>query len=98
MALMRTDPLAPTTLPVQWVTAMVNWMNRFERYPALPFSPLVVQGHADRTVDWKHGLGVLRRLSDPEILEIPAARHHLVNESEAVRRQIFDWLGPRLKE
>ena len=97
MALMRRDPLAPQTLPVQWVAAMVEWMKRFEKYPTLPFSPLVVQGHADRTVDWKHGLGELRRMSEPRILEIPAARHHLVNESPEIRRQIFEWLQPHLK-
>jgi len=96
MALMRRDPLAPMVLPVQWVTAMVTWMRAFEARGELPFEPLVVQGHADRTVDWQHNLATLRKMTRPTVLEIPAARHHLVNESEPIRELIFDWLKPRL--
>lgn len=96
LSLMRRDPLAPMVLPVRWVTAMVRWMKRFESRPALPFEPLVVQGHADETVDWQHNLSVLREKTRPTVLEIPEARHHLVNESDLIREQIFDWLKPRL--
>ena len=96
MALMKKDPLAPQVLPVRWVTAMVEWMDRFERYPTLPFSPVVVQGHADRTVDWRYGIQSLRDRSDLRLLEIPTARHHLVNESVSVRREMFGWLAEQL--
>jgi alpha-beta hydrolase superfamily lysophospholipase len=98
LQLMRRDPLAPMTLPVQWVTAMVEWMKRFESHPELPFEPLVVQGHADETVDWQHNMGVLHQKTRPTVLEIPAARHHLVNESDLIRQQMFEWLAPRLGE
>jgi alpha-beta hydrolase superfamily lysophospholipase len=98
LSLMRRDPLAPMVLPVQWVTAMVRWMRAFETRDALPFEPLVVQGHADATVDWRHNLKVLRQKTRPTVLEIPAARHHLVNESELIRAQMFEWLAPRLGE
>lgn len=96
LELMRRDPLAPMVLPVQWVTAMVSWMKQFEARGELPFEPVVVQGHADQTVDWRHNMNVLRQKTRPTVLEIPAARHHLVNESDAIRTQIFDWLRPRL--
>jgi alpha-beta hydrolase superfamily lysophospholipase len=96
LELMRRDPLAPMVLPVQWVTAMVTWMKAFEARGELPFEPLVVQGHADRTVDWRHNLDMLRQKTRPTVLEIPEARHHLVNESDPIRQQIFDWLKPRL--
>ena len=98
LELMRRDPLAPMTLPVQWVTAMVNWMERFEAHPELPFEPLIVQGHADETVDWRYNMDVLRQKTRARVLEIPGARHHLVNESDLIRQQIFDWLSPRLGE
>ena len=94
--LMRRDPLAPMVLPVQWVTAMVEWMKRFESRPTLPFEPLVIQGHADETVDWQHNMRLLAEKTSPEVLSIPAARHHLVNESESIRAQMFEWLAPRL--
>jgi len=96
LSLMRRDPLAPMVLPVQWVTAMVSWMRRFEARSDLPFEPLVVQGLADETVDWQHNMNVLRQKTRPTLLEIPSARHHLVNESDLIRQQIFEWLAPRL--
>jgi len=97
LELQRRDPLAPMVLPVQWVTAMAQWFKNFEARGELPFEPLVVQGHADETVDWQHNMGVLTSLTRPTYLEIPEARHHLVNESELIRQQIFDWLQPRLR-
>jgi alpha-beta hydrolase superfamily lysophospholipase len=96
LELQRRDPLAPAVLPVQWVTAMVEWFKSFEGRESLPFEPLVVQGHADETVDWRHNMNVLQGMTRPTLLEIPEARHHLVNESALIRQQIFDWLKPRL--
>jgi alpha-beta hydrolase superfamily lysophospholipase len=96
LELQRRDPLAPMVLPVQWVSAMVQWFKAFEARESLPFEPLVVQGHADETVDWRHNMSVLQQKTRPVLLEIPEARHHLVNESELIRQQIFDWLKPRL--
>ena len=90
------DPLQAHVLPVAWVSAMVRWKDRFESYPPRPdFAPRVVQGHADRTVDFKHTLRVLDRHYTPDVLEMPAARHHLVNESAAIRAQMWGWLDER---
>jgi alpha-beta hydrolase superfamily lysophospholipase len=83
------DPLQARVLPVAWVTAMVQWRRRFERYPASNQRVLVVQGHADQTVDWRYNLRVIDRLFDARVFAIPAARHHLVNESPAIRAQIL---------
>lgn len=83
------DPLQARTLPVQWVTAMVAWRRRFESYPATDIAPLVIQGQADTTVDWRYNLPVIERLFRPRVFFIPQARHHLVNESPAIRAQIF---------
>ncbi len=96
IAFQHVDPLQAHVLPVAWVSAMVRWKNRFERYPARPdLTPNVVLGHADRTIDWQHTLRVLRRRYSPEILEIDEARHHLVNESEDIRARMWGWLDER---
>ncbi len=92
------DPLQARTLPVQWVTAMQAWRKRFERYRATDLSPLVVQGHADRTVDRKYNVRIIERLFRPRIFYIPEARHHLVNESPAVRARMFDEISRELDD
>ena len=90
------DPLQARVLPVQWITAMKAWKDRFERYGASDLEPLVIQGHADQTVDWRYNMAVIERLFEPEIFFIPEARHHMVNESEDIRRQIFQKIDERL--
>jgi len=96
LSLMRGDPLAPDVLPVQWVTAMVEWMKRFEARAELPLDLKILQGEADRTVDWRFNLELIESRARTETLRIPGARHHLVNESLPIRQQMFRWIGERL--
>ncbi len=57
----------------------------------------MVQGESDETVDWRHGLKVLReKFDEPRILLLEEARHHLANESEGLRRRYFDFLSDAL--
>ena len=59
--------------------------------------PLVIQGQGDMTVDWRHNLGVLQaKFDQPELIILPEARHHLVNERADLRRYYFDQLSQRL--
>jgi alpha-beta hydrolase superfamily lysophospholipase len=90
------DPLQARTLPVQWVSAMQAWRKRFERYSPSDLAPLVVQGHADRTVDRRYNVRVIERLFRPRVFYIPEARHNLVNDSPAVRARIFDAIAAEL--
>jgi len=91
------DPLQARILPVQWVTAMVRWRRRFERYRPSGIRVLVIQGHADETVDWRYNMKVVSRLFDARIFYIPEARHHLVNESAAIRARIFQAIDGELE-
>ena len=95
MALQHRDPLAPTTLPIAWVGAMVNWMRSFEARSSFPVNPKIIQGDADKTVGWRRNLKVFSRLCEPQILMIPGGRHHLVNESEEIRDAMWRWLSDR---
>ena len=95
LELLRRDPLQAQALPVAWVTAMVEWMIRFEQHGVLPINPKIIQGHADQTVGWRYNLKLIREKCDPEVLEIPAARHHLVNESADIRSEMWSWLDER---
>jgi lysophospholipase len=99
MHLQRNDPLAPTRLPVQWVTAMVDWMHAFEANERLPQVPFVLQGDTDGTVAGRYNLKVLQRLVAPAelpVLWLEGGRHHLPNESAALRAQMWAWLDERV--
>lgn len=92
------DPLQPDVLPTAWVGALSRWIPRIEGAAASTHSPIIIQGEADMTVDWQHNLTVLQSKFDhPEILRLPDARHHLVNEREALRREYFAFLRERLR-
>ena len=89
------DPLQARILPVAWVTAMVEWMKAFERRGATSIDLSIVQGGTDKTVDGPHNLDVLGRRFQTDVLEIPEAHHHLVNEPEPIRSRIFSYLRER---
>ena len=94
--LLRRDPLQYRRLPVQWVTAMAEWMYGFETSEPSFLRPLVVQGGRDMTVDGAHNIPVLQRIFEIELLEIPEARHHLVNETEPIRQQVWRFFDAHL--
>ena len=96
-ALVRTDPLQARVLPVEWVTAMLNWQRPFEARGPSERRIVVIQGGRDGTVDAKYNLKVLNRRYPVTLLRIPEARHHLVNETASIRRQMWHFLD-RLAE
>ena len=95
---LQADPLQPLRLPTAWVGALARWVKRIEAAPHSMRRPLIVQGQADMTVDWQHNLGVLRAKFDrPQVLMLPEARHHLANETLALRAEYFGFLTKRIK-
>lgn len=92
------DPLQPRVLPTAWVGALARWVPRIEAAPVSALAPLIIQGDADMTVDWRHNLGVLQdKFAAAEVLMLPSAQHHLVNESEPLRQRYFSFLRERLE-
>lgn len=95
---LQADPLQPQRLPTAWVGALARWIKRIEAAPASPRRPLIIQGMADMTVDWQHNLQVLAAKFDrPQVLKLPEARHHLANETAALREEYFGFLSRRIK-
>ena len=94
----RLDPLQPRTLPTAWVGALSRWVPKIEGAPRSRRSPLIVQGDADLTVDWRHNLEVLEdKFATPQVLMLADAKHHLANEREALRERYFEFLSQRLE-
>ncbi|MET1067668.1 MAG: alpha/beta hydrolase [Pseudomonas prosekii] len=95
---LQADPLQPLRLPTAWVGALRRWIRRVEGAPKSLRRPLIVQGQADMTVDWQHNLAVLNAKFDrPQVLMLPLARHHLANETAALREEYFGFLTKRIK-
>ncbi|MBH3439019.1 alpha/beta hydrolase [Pseudomonas luteola] len=91
------DLLQPRELPSRWVGALARWIPRIEKASPSLHRPIIIQGEQDFTVDWRHNLQVLeQKFNKPEVLRLPEARHHLVNETEALRQRYFDFLRERL--
>ena len=94
---MRHDPLQARILPTAWVGALAQWIAYIEQAQPSARSPIIVQGAADQTVDWQHNLNVLRaKFSEPRVLLLPQARHHLANEQQALRSDYFNYLSEQL--
>ena len=91
------DPLQPRNLPTAWVGALSRWVPHIEAAPRSTRSPLIVQGDADLTVDWRHNLAVLNdKFSQPKLCLLEGGRHQLVNETQALRDCYLDFLVQQL--
>ncbi len=84
------DPLQPRSVPLKWVGAMNNWVSEFERAPANDFAINLIQGDSDKTLDWVRNLKAFnQKFSALSVTMIATGNHHLVNEKEDLRAQIF---------
>ncbi|MBV1916345.1 MAG: alpha/beta hydrolase [Pseudomonadales bacterium] len=84
------DPLQPVILQLQWVTALKQWLKEFHKLPESELSPLVIQGKVDSTVDWQYNIPKIQeKFRQPQIHYLDEGRHHLVNESDPIRDEIF---------
>lgn len=91
------DPLQPQRLPTAWVGALARWISRIESAPRSTRSPMIIQGEADMTVDWSHNLAVLdEKFTQPQILMLHTARHHLANELPELRERYFEFVQQRM--
>lgn len=91
------DPLQPQRLPTAWVGALARWIGRIENAPHSTRSPMIIQGEADMTVDWSHNLAVLsEKFTQPQILMLHGARHHLANELPELRARYFEFVQNRM--
>jgi alpha-beta hydrolase superfamily lysophospholipase len=84
------DPLQPRLLSSKWVGALKQWMPYIERHAAVHFPLYIVQGKSDQTVDWQHNIPIFQRVfTGTEVTFMPNVRHHVVNELELYRKDVF---------
>ena len=86
----HTDPLQSKVLPLDWVAAMSDYINRFRQAASSDEALHIVQGTDDTTVDWHYNTRqILARFPASSLHLVEGARHHMVNESPAYRDRIF---------
>ena len=84
------DPLQSKWLSIDWISALKEWIPKIESADSCKRKVLIVQGTADKTVDWEHNIKILTHLfSEVKIAYVDGAQHHLVNESLTKREAIF---------
>jgi alpha-beta hydrolase superfamily lysophospholipase len=75
-------------LSLKWVKALFDWNEMIEKAEACSRPALVLQGDADKTVQWEHNVSVVReKLPGARIELIEGARHELFNESTQYREK-----------
>ena len=85
-----TDPMQPRRVPTDWVGAMDEWIKEFKQLPISQFPLHIIQGNNDKTLDWVYNLERFKhKFPSSSLSVIDTANHHLVNESEALRKEIF---------
>jgi lysophospholipase len=84
------DPLQARFLKVDWIRALKVYLETFERVDSCSVPLHIVQGTEDTTVDWRYNLPRLTaKFPSARTHVVEGARHHMVNESETYRDQIF---------
>ena len=95
----NTDPLQSRFLNLRWVRALRHWVPFIEALPASDLSINIVQGDNDHTVAWPHNLKILQeKFPHQRLLMLPTAQHHLINENEQLRTQMFAQLAQWLRD
>lgn len=90
--LKHADPLQSKYISVVWVGAVREWINTFENFPKSDTRLLVLQGTGDMTVDWKNNISLIQaKFSACQTVAIDNAMHHMVNEAEPWRSEIFTY-------
>lgn len=91
--LKKHDPLQSRIMSIEWITALRRWIKAIESTGAVEGRIYIVQGKRDMTVDWRHNITILQqKFSEVDVHYLPKGRHHLVNESEEIRQEVFDYI------
>jgi alpha-beta hydrolase superfamily lysophospholipase len=96
----RTDPLQSKLLSLRWIGALGRWLKALPVVGGESQVPvLLIQGDADRTVDWRYNVARVQQLVNVvKVVTLAGGRHHLANESSAFRTRIYacldEFFGP----
>ena len=84
------DTLHSRELPLKWVCALHSWNEKIAGLDSCDRAVMVLQGAADKTVDWRYNVKFLKdKFTLIKINMVENARHELLNESVEIREDVF---------
>jgi len=87
----QSDILQPNVMPLPWFVAADKWAREFEGCEGNDFPVNIIQGDADKTLDWKYNMRTFKqKLPNMKLHMINNANHHMANEIQTLRNEIFD--------
>lgn len=88
------DPLRVQQTSLDWVRALVRWDEKNQTYGSLPIQSLILQGTADRVLDWRYNLEYLeKRLPNADISIIQGGHHNLHQDTSSVIHHILQQIS-----
>lgn len=100
-SLLVNDPLQPKFLSVQWVRALMSWVDALDDWPAeaSQFPLWIFQGNADEVVDFEWNIPCLqKRFERAQVHYIEGARHHLANEAADLTHTLWPAVASILRQ
>ena len=86
----REEPFQHKTVPLNWARALIRWQKSFVQQDNLGLNVTVIQGTADKVVDWPQNLAEISRLiPKSRIYLVEGAMHQLINEPMRYRKEVF---------
>ncbi|EZH64969.1 hypothetical protein DH09_20920 [Bacillaceae bacterium JMAK1] len=85
------DPLQSDRIPIAWVKEMLSWEKQFLYNQPSQKEVSIIQGTADKTVDWKHNLAVYnQKFQKANPILIEHGEHQLLNEITPIREMTYE--------
>ena len=86
----KNDPLQYDQVPLSWVESLIRWNELIKKGNPSSVPVLILQGKKDTTVDWRYNVGfLLKKFPNIDVELIENGKHHLLNEEEHIRNNVF---------
>ncbi|MBM7570882.1 alpha/beta hydrolase [Aquibacillus albus] len=95
----RSDPLQPDVIPLDWTDALIEWNEKIQSYRPVHTKTCIIQGTDDETVDWKYNIKFLTEsFPDSKVVYIENGKHALFNESRPIRELVCSFIHQFINE
>jgi len=98
LGFLKVESMRIEEMPLQWGNALHRWNPILESADLPNVKLTVIQGTDDGTVAWRHNLGFFEeKFPQVTIHRIEDGRHHLLNEGEPYRSEVYEIIANTLR-